>query len=150
MFTNFEIMVSKSKVHFFFETPFSFKKKKALKQTVEQIFIIEKIPLSSLNFIFSTDNRLLGINKQFLNHDYYTDIITFCLSEKKAPIVGEVYISIDRLRENAKALNIPLTNEIQRVVFHGALHLCGYNDKKRKQKLEMRKKEDFFIRLLHK
>lgn len=148
MFTNFEIMPSKSKVYFFFETPFSFKNRKALKDAVEQIFVNEKTILATLNYIFCTDKRILEINQQYLKHDYYTDIITFGLSEKKEPVIGEIYISVDRLRDNAIKLSIPLTKELYRVVFHGALHLCGFNDKKKEQKLKMRQKEDFYIGLL--
>jgi probable rRNA maturation factor len=138
-------MASKSKVYFFFETPFSFSKRTALKQTVEQIFNNEKTLLSNLNYIFCTDKRLLEINRQYLRHDYYTDIITFDLSEKGGPVTGEVYISVDRIRENSKNLKLSLSNELSRVIFHGALHLCGYNDKTKKEKLRMRAKESFYM-----
>ncbi|HEY6504393.1 MAG TPA: rRNA maturation RNase YbeY [Chitinophagaceae bacterium] len=143
-------MASKSKVYFFFETPFSFSGRKQLKLAVEQVFQKEKIPISSLNYIFCTDMHLLEINRQYLKHDYYTDIITFDLSGKNEPVIGEVYISVDRVRENAKALGIPLSNELYRVVFHGALHLCGYNDKTKRQTTIMRERENHYITLLTK
>jgi probable rRNA maturation factor len=141
-------MPSKSKVYFFFETPVSINNRKALKDAVEQVFINEKTSLATLNYIFCSDKRILEINQQYLNHDYFTDIITFGLSEKKDPVIGEIYISVDRLRENAIKLNNPFTKELYRVVFHGALHLCGYNDKKREQKIKIREREDFYINLL--
>ncbi|MFX5506215.1 rRNA maturation RNase YbeY, partial [Acinetobacter baumannii] len=74
----------------------------------------------------------LEINKQFLNHDYYTDIISFDLSEPRSALIsGEIYISVDRVKENAKDMKISFEEEIKRVLFHGTLHLCGYRDKKK-------------------
>lgn len=84
----------------------------------------------------------MEINRQYLKHDFYTDIITFELSEKGEPIEGEVYISIDRVKDNARKLNEPLRREIHRVVFHGVLHLCGYKDKSWTDSAKMRTNEE--------
>ncbi|CAN5255505.1 rRNA maturation RNase YbeY [soil metagenome] len=115
-------------------------------QTVSILFETERLPLKKVNYIFCSDDYLLHINKAFLQHDYYTDIITFDLSEKKL-IIGEIYISIDRVRENAEVNKASFKEEILRVIFHGALHLCGYNDKTKSEVLTMRQKERFYIDL---
>jgi rRNA maturation RNase YbeY len=120
-----------------------------LKGFLRLLFQKEKVKLAELQYIFCSDDRLLEINKQFLNHDYYTDIITFNLSAGKAnqPINAEIYISVDRVRENARDFNSSVQMELHRVIFHGALHLCGYKDKTRKDQAEMRKMEDRYLRL---
>lgn len=100
----------------------------------------------SLTYIFCSDEYLLGINRQFLRHDYYTDIISFNLAAKKAPVEGEIYISLDRVKDNARQLKLPFKQELHRVIFHGALHLCGYKDKLRKDITLMRKMEDFYLK----
>ncbi len=116
--------------------------RKRLKRYIESLFYREGKPLSLLTYIFCTDQYLLSINKEFLKHDDYTDIITFCLSEPCEPIIGEIYISVDRIRENARVLGVSIEQELHRVVFHGALHLCGYNDKKPADKTRMTQEED--------
>ena len=137
--------VSKSKICFFFDkTNFRLEKRTELKSFIEILFKKEKKRLSSLNYIFCTDKRLLEINRQYLKHDDYTDIITFDLSTSDVT-QGEIYISIDRVRENAKVLGLSFNSELHRVVFHGALHLCGYGDKTKAQLEEMRKKEDAYL-----
>ena len=120
-----------------------------LKTFLRLLFQKEKVKLVDLQYIFCSDDRLLEINKQFLNHDYYTDIITFNLSAGKAnqPINAEIYISVDRVRENARDFNSSIQKELHRVIFHGALHLCGYKDKTPKHQAEMRKMEDKYLRL---
>lgn len=138
-------MSSTSKVCFFFETrSFSLVKRTALKAQIEALFKKEKKKLASLNYIFCSDKRLLEINRQYLQHDYFTDIITFDLSSD-ASTVGEIYISIDRVRDNAKSLGVSFTAELHRVIFHGALHLCGYGDKKKEEIVQMRKREDYWL-----
>lgn len=117
----------------------------SLKRHIERLFRKEGRKLLSLSYVFCTDSRLLGINKEWLNHDYYTDIISFDLSSNPSMIEGEVYISIDRVRENAITLGIPLSAELRRVIFHGALHLCGYQDKTKSDRLKMRKMEDLLL-----
>ena len=102
--------------------------------------------MQSINYIFCTDKRLLEINRQFLKHDYFTDIITFDLSTTDRT-EAEVYISVDRVRENAKDLDSTFKAEILRVIFHGALHLCGYDDKATSAAKKMRKREDYYLNL---
>jgi len=125
-------------------------KKTELKTFVESIFNQESILFESLNFIFCSDEYLLDINRSFLQHDYYTDIITFDLSETKDnSVVGEIYISIDRVKENASSIDVPFKEELLRIIFHGVLHLCGYKDKSKLDIKEMRTKEDFYLSLFH-
>ena len=112
-----------------------------LKVFLEKVFRQEKLQLESLHYIFCSDDYLLQINKDFLNHHYYTDIITFELSSQKGLVLGEVYISIDRVKENAQQLKTSFKNELHRVIFHGALHLCGYKDKLKEEIITMRKAE---------
>ena len=116
-----------------------------LKLFIESLFKKEKTPLATINYIFCSDKYLLSINQQFLNHDYYTDIITFGLHDKGTPVVAEVYISVDRVKDNAKAHGVTFTNEMLRVLFHGALHLCGYKDKSKANISMMRAKEDAYL-----
>jgi probable rRNA maturation factor len=120
--------------------------KTELKAFIETLFIKEKTPLAAINYIFCSDKYLLSINQQFLNHDYYTDIITFGLHDKGTPVVAEVYISTDRVKENAASHGVTYTNEMLRVLFHGALHLCGYKDKSKADILTMRAKEDAYLK----
>ena len=120
--------------------------KTELKLFIENLFKKEKTSLATINYIFCTDKYLLSINQQFLNHDYYTDIITFGLHDKGTPVVAEVYISVDRVKDNAKTHGVTFTNEMLRVLFHGALHLCGYKDKRKADILMMRAKEDAYLK----
>lgn len=138
---------SKSKVYFFFESPVHLNNRTALKSFIESIFRKEGRKLANLNYIFCTDERLLKINQQFLQHDYYTDIISFELSDRRKPLIGEVYISINRVKENAFSLGEPIKRELHRVIFHGALHFCGYKDKRVTEVREMRKMEDKYLEL---
>jgi len=94
-----------------------------------------------INYIFCNDEYLHKINKEFLSHDSYTDIITFDLSEKPKELKAEIYISIDRVKENAEKFITTYEEELHRVIFHGALHLCGFGDKKDADKKEMRRQE---------
>ena len=143
-------MSSKSKVFFFFEkNAITLQNRAPLKKYIETIFRKEKKQLASLNYIFCSDKRLLEINRQFLKHDFYTDIISFELSASKFT-EGEVYISIDRVKENARLLEVSIKSELCRVIFHGALHLCGYGDKSKTEQLIMREKEDFYLNLYFK
>ena len=100
-----------------------------------------------ISIIFCSDDYLLDINKKYLNHDYFTDIITFNYNEKNT-IIGDLFISIDRVRENAKDLKVDFNNELFRVIIHGVLHLCGYNDKTQDQQKEIRAKEDECLGLI--
>ena len=145
MLTNSEIMATakKTKVHFFsHDVPTSLKNATKLKQFIELIFKKEMQSLNSINYIFCSDRVILEINKKYLNHDFYTDVITFDLSTDHKAISAEVYISIERIRDNSKKLGLTIKSEFHRVLFHAALHLCGYNDKKKKDEEVMRKKEN--------
>lgn len=121
--------------------------KTGIKSTVEKLFNLEKRKLDHIDYIFCSDDYLLEINKQYLQHDFYTDIVTFDLSENKEETIGEVYVSLDRIKDNAEKLQQPLKNETLRVIFHGALHLCGYKDKSDKDSKLMRSKEEEYIHL---
>ena len=122
---------------FFIDTSIKLTERKRLKIYLTTIFDKYKKPFSSLTAIFCTDDYLLGINKQFLNHDYYTDIITFNLAESRQPIEGEIYISVDRVKDNAGTHGAGKIEELHRVIFHGVLHLCGFKDKTIKDKVIM-------------
>jgi len=124
---------------------FILKDKKRLILFLPYIFTDTNKVLGTVNYIFCSDHYLLQINKEFLQHDFYTDIITFNLSDNKKEITGEIYISIDRVKDNAQQLNQRYTDEIKRVIFHGALHLCGYNDKKANDIKTIRRAEDYYL-----
>ena len=117
-----------------------------LKKFIAELFRREKQPLTTLNYIFCSDEKLLQVNRDYLQHDYYTDIITFGLSAKQEPVEGEIYISIDRVKDNAGMLHTTMKEELHRVIFHGALHLCGYKDKSKAQAALMREKEEEYLR----
>jgi rRNA maturation RNase YbeY len=101
----------------------------------------------AVNYIFCDDEYLLQMNQQYLQHDTLTDIITFELSPKGQPVISDVYISIDRVKENAASFQTSFLNELLRVIFHGVLHLAGYKDKQQEQEQEMRRKEDEYLEL---
>lgn len=109
------------------------------------IFLEERVEFMEVSYIFCSDEYLLSLNKEFLNHDTLTDILTFTMSDAPLPIVSEIYISVDRVRENAKELNIDFLDELNRVMIHGVLHLCGYSDHTPKLKKEMTEKEDYYL-----
>jgi probable rRNA maturation factor len=136
------------KVHFFFnEVVVSLQQRKALKTAIERLFRKENTRLKNLNIIFCTDEFLLGINKGFLKHNFYTDIVTFYYSSPDDPVEAELYISCDRISDNAQKLQVSLKSELHRVIFHGCLHLCGYGDKTSQQIKMMREREDYYLRL---
>ena len=98
-----------------------------------------------LVYIFCDDAYLLAINKEYLQHDTLTDIITFDLSEGPKKMQGEIYISVERVKENAEKFNTTYEQELHRVIFHGALHLCGFKDKKTEDQKRMRQEEDLCL-----
>lgn len=134
-------------VRFHFPEPVYLTRRTELKAFIIQLFRKEKKKLAGLNYIFCSDKYLLEINKQYLRHDFYTDIVTFDLSEEPGKISGEIYISVDRVRDNAQNFNASFKEELHRVIFHGALHLCGYKDKTPAEESKMRKMEDKYLRL---
>lgn len=95
--------------------------------------------------MFCTDDYLLSLNQQFLDHNTLTDILTFTLSESGAPVESEIYISIERVRENAASFNTVYRQEFLRVIIHGILHLCGYSDHTKEEKASIRKKENYYL-----
>jgi probable rRNA maturation factor len=131
---------------FYLKGGFRFNNRTLLKKFIDNVFKAEGVKLDSLNYIFCSDEYLLQINKSYLNHDYYTDIITFDLSNSTG-IVGEIYISIDRVVQNASTHKCTITQELHRVIFHGALHLCGYKDKSKRDSVLMRQMEDKYLAL---
>jgi probable rRNA maturation factor len=135
---------------FFLQTSISLKNRSKLKTFIKDLFKNEKQNLHRLNYIFCSDEHLLSINKEFLNHDFYTDIITFDLSESKDRVDGEIYISLDRVRDNAQNFDTGLNKELHRVIFHGALHLCGYKDKSPRDETAMRVAENKYLDLYFK
>lgn len=132
-------------IHFNYLLPVSFSQRTLVKEVVRDIFKKEKTKLEQLQYIFCSDEYLLEINKQHLKHNYYTDIITFDLSEKPNSVIGEIYISADRVKDNALNYKVPFKHELLRVIFHGALHLCGLKDKTEKDQMLMRKAEDKYL-----
>ena len=128
--------------------PVILKQRRLLKKFIIQLFFKEGKFLQSIDVIFCSDDYLLEINKQHLQHDFYTDIITFDLSESLAnPIIGELYISVDRVKDNAALRNQEFSIELLRVIFHGLLHLCGFKDKTARDIKKMRQKEDEYLNL---
>jgi len=127
---------------YFHDSKVNLNSKKRLKVFIEELFEKENKKLKSLLYIFCSDEYLLDINNRFLKHDYYTDVISFNLAAPEREVEGEVYISIDRVKENAKKADTLLNIELHRVIFHGALHLCGYNDNKKEEISIMRQKEE--------
>ena len=135
-------------VHFYFENVhLTLKERGNLKGFINNLIIKEKRKLNKLNYIFCSDQALLRINRKYLGHNFYTDVVTFDLSSSPKEILADIYISAARIKENAKNLQIPIKEELHRVMFHGLLHLCGYNDKTEQQKKLMRKMEDFYTTL---
>src|SRR4051794_306237 len=116
-----------------------------LKQFIKHIFSSEGKELDTIDIIFCSDEYLLSMNKQFLQHDYFTDILTFDLSKDNSDITGEIYISIDRVKENAVVHNTTYLNELRRVIIHGVLHLCGYLDKTNNEQTLMTEKENNYL-----
>lgn len=109
------------------------------------IFEREGVDFQSVTYIFCKDYFVLDLNRSFLSHNNFTDILTFTLSEKNSPIISEIYISIERVKENAIRFKTLYLTELLRVLIHGILHLCGYLDKSKQQKIKMRKLEDQYI-----
>ncbi|MBK6522323.1 MAG: rRNA maturation RNase YbeY [Sphingobacteriaceae bacterium] len=120
---------------------FKLLKSAAIKKWIEVVIKKEKRKLGEIHYVFVSDEELLEMNKQFLKHNTYTDIITFDYSEGKT-INGDIFISIDRVKDNASKFKTEFNDELHRVIIHGVLHLCGYKDKTKKDATLMRKMEE--------
>lgn len=131
---------------------FTLKNKTLLKQWIKEVIEKKKRKAGEITFVFCNDNYLLNINKQYLNHDTFTDIITFDYSKEdsKQPISGDIFISIERVKENALKYSKTFENELHRVIIHGVLHLLGYTDKTKIAKEEMTKQENLCLKILEK
>lgn len=124
---------------------YNLKNKLKVKQWIKDTIAAEGYQLDELTYIFCSDNYLLKINQQYLDHDTYTDIITFDNSSEKGIITGDIFISIERIRENAAKFNQSVTDELHRVIIHGALHLLGYKDKTAIDSKNMTQMEDKYL-----
>ncbi len=129
---------------------FTLRNKTILKKWISATINKEKRKEGDITFIFCSDEYLLHINKQYLQHDTYTDIITFDYSEGDSaqPISGDIFISIERVKENAEKFSTTFENELHRVIIHGVLHLLGYKDKTKAAKAQMTSKEDYYLKQL--
>ena len=135
-------------IHFFEEeVDFIFKNKTQTRKWIKSILKELNKKITCINYIFTSDAYLNKINQDFLNHDTYTDIITFDQSGTPEKLEGDIFISIDRVRENSANQNIPFQDELHRVMIHGILHLLGMNDTTASEKKEMRKKENHYLAL---
>lgn len=135
------------KIRFVWKKRTDFRSRMRLRAFIQLILEeIGKKSSGSVTIVFLGEEDLLRINKEYLNHDYHTDIITFDYEcRKKGCVEAELYISIDRVAENAKELNVTKKEEMHRVIFHGLLHLCRYNDKSEEEKEEMQRMEDMLL-----
>lgn len=131
---------------YFLYPPFYFADRNSLKAFIVKLIKKEGRQTKHINYIFCTDEYLLSINQTHLHHDTFTDIITFDYSDDKSEkIISDIYISIDRVKENRLLFQTTFKKELLRVIFHGALHLCGYKDKTRADQQLMRNKEDYWL-----
>ena len=132
-------------IHFNFEEVDEFSlQRRNIKNWIKNAVVNENKNVGEIQYIFCSDAYLLNINKKFLNHDYFTDIVTFDYDEKNI-ISGDIYISIDRIKENADLYNVEFSNELLRVIIHGILHLIGYNDKSDSEQKIMTEKENYYL-----
>lgn len=137
------------KIHYFSEeTDFTLKKKKALTAWIKGVITAHGYQLININFVFCSDPYLLSINQQYLDHDTLTDIITFDHSTESDTIASDIYISIDRVAENANDYQEDFDQELHRVMIHGVLHLMGWSDKTTDEQRRMKEKEDACLSLL--
>lgn len=123
-------------------------KKRITSSWIKQVISIEEKRVGDISIIFCSDEYLLDVNRKYLNHDYYTDIITFDDVEGNV-INGDIFISVDRVKENSNEFRTSFENEIHRIIIHGVLHLLGYKDKAKKDKRLMTEKEDLYLKLFN-
>jgi len=141
-------MAGEPKIFFFLkEVSYTLKQKRKIRSWIIQSADNENYNVGTLNYILTNDDILVQLNKEYLRHFTLTDIITFDLSESAGLLTGDIYISVDRARENAKKFRDSLNNEIKRLMIHGVLHLMGYKDKTRSEREQMRAKEEYYLSL---
>jgi probable rRNA maturation factor len=135
------------KVHFFVEkTPFAVPGKRILRRWIESVIRRENGTPGEINFIITNDDYLLRLNKKYLKKKTYTDILTFPMAEDTGSVAADIYISIDRIRENSKRYKQQVKKELARVMIHGILHLMGYSDELEEDVAKMRQKEEVYLR----
>jgi rRNA maturation RNase YbeY len=141
-------MAEERKIYFFLEeVSYNLKQKRKIREWIIKSVENEDFTIGVLNYILTNDNVLVQLNKEYLRHFTLTDIITFDLSENQGELSGDIYISVDRARENAREFKVTLNNEISRLMIHGVLHLMGYKDKSKDERELMRAKEEFYLSL---
>lgn len=117
---------------------------------VSELFSFYDVSVLNVNLLFESDARVLEINKAYLNHDYYTDIISFAINEVNKPLEAEIIISVDRIKQYSYEHSVIYSHELMRVIIHGCLHFCGYNDTTIEQKQKMSQEEDRWLNLFFK
>lgn len=133
-------------IRFFNEdVPYKLPKKQVTRQWLKQQVEREGFAVGDLNYIFCSDEHVLQVNRDYLQHDYYTDIITFDQSEEDDKIEGDIFVSVERVADNATQLGVSAEQEMRRVLAHGLLHLCGYGDKTDEEAAQMRAKEEEWL-----
>jgi probable rRNA maturation factor len=136
-------------LHYFTEDiKFSLRDQTSISDWITNVVTSNQFQVGEINYIFCSDNHLLSINQEYLNHDTYTDIITFDNSCEESVVESDIYISIERVKENSDEYNIPFEKELHRVMIHGILHLLGMEDKSPDERKRMREKEDACLSLL--
>jgi probable rRNA maturation factor len=143
-------VIKEQRIRFYYQKKIALRDAGRVKATVCRIFKDAGLNPESINYVFSSDEDVLAINLQYLRHNTYTDIITFDLSETPGKVIADIYISVDRVRENARLHNVSIKSELLRVIFHGALHLTGQGDKSKKDKALMRRREEEYLQVFAK
>jgi rRNA maturation RNase YbeY len=132
--------------YFYEDTDFVLQDGERIGNWIEETILNESMKLGDVSFIFCSDEYLLQMNKEYLNHDYYTDVITFDYCEGDI-VSGDIFISVDTVKSNSEKFITNFASEIKRVIIHGVLHLIGYKDKSEEESKEMRAKEDYYLSL---
>ncbi|HZJ36082.1 MAG TPA: rRNA maturation RNase YbeY [Gillisia sp.] len=140
--------MKEAKINFYSENEFILEETNRYAKWIEQVIASENMKLEEINYIFCDDEYMLKLNVEFLNHDTYTDIITFN-NNVGTILQGDIFISTERVKDNAETFGVNFEEELRRVLSHGILHLCGYNDKTEEDSLVMREKEEEKMKLFH-
>ena len=135
-------------IEYVYKTNYSIKEETKYTEWFNKIITSESKSAGDLVFILTDDEEILKVNQDYLSHDYFTDIITFEYNTNDE-VSGDVFISLDRIKENAKTYKVTFEEELRRVMVHGVLHLLGYNDKTEKEKAEMRSLENQNLKMFH-